>query len=181
MLEPNLTAEVVAQANQAYETGDLQKALHLYREAADQYALLEDSVNQAQMQNNQSVVLLRVGDARQALAVVQGTDEIFAKAGNTHAQAMAIGNEAAALQACGDNQMAARRYQESADLFQSIGENEYRHHVMQSLSALQLKTGKQFEAMASMQIALNAKKRLSLKDRFLKRLLKIPFEMIKKF
>ncbi len=38
--------------------------------------------------------------------------------------------------------------------------------------------GKQFEAMASMQSALNTRTKLSLKERLLNRLLKIPFRML---
>ena len=56
------------------------------------------------------------------------------------------------------------------------GESEFRANVMQSLSQLQLKTGRQFEALASMEAGIDGLESPSAKQRFLKRLLKLPYK-----
>jgi hypothetical protein len=48
---------------------------------------------------------------------------------------------------------------------------------MQSLSALQLRTGRQLEALATMQSGVSKIKRPGLKNRFLKKILDIPFRL----
>jgi hypothetical protein len=51
-------------------------------------------------------------------------------------------------------------------------------HVTQSISGLQLRTGKQLQAVATMQAGLEEIEKPTPKQRFLKRLLQVPFKML---
>jgi len=50
---------------------------------------------------------------------------------------------------------------------------------LKSISALQIRTGHQLEALASMDAALSNQKKLSMQERFLKKLLDVPMRMLK--
>ncbi len=99
-------------------------------------------------------------------------------AGDQKRQALALGNQAAALEALGRTKQAIELYERSAELLKTLGENELRSITLQTLSALQLKNKRQFEAMATMQAALASKKKLSAKEHLLKRLLRVTFQLL---
>jgi tetratricopeptide (TPR) repeat protein len=130
------------------------------------------------MANNQSVALLQSGSANAALEVVSGTDEIFAEAGDRRRQALALGNKAAALEELGSLEEAAEAYENSANILKEIGENDLLASVMQSLSALQLKQGRQLQALATMKSGLENVQRPNPKQRVAKKLLQIPFDFM---
>ena len=162
----------------AYQAGEYQEAAQHFEDAAKGYAAQGENLVAAEMSNNQSVALLQAGDAQAALDAAVGTDEIFSAAGDTRRQAMAIGNTAAALDALGRLEEAEEAYHRSEALFAEIGEDKLRANVMQSLSQLQLRSGRQLEALASMQSGIEEIKRPSLRQRVLKRLLKTPFKLL---
>ena len=162
----------------AYQAGKYAEAAEYFGAAAQAYTAQGDALNAAEMHNNQSVALLQAGDAQQALVSAKGTESTFEAAGDVRLQAMAIGNVAAALDALGKFEAAEAAYQRSADLLSQIGEDKLRANVMQSLSQLQLRTGRQLEALATMQSGVDHIKRPSLRQRLLKKLLKTPFKLL---
>jgi hypothetical protein len=101
-------------------------------------------------------------------------------AGDFRRQSLALGNQAAALEALNQTDEALQKYNQCADLLKQTGEPDYRAHVLKSISALQMKTGHQLEALASMNAALDNKKQLSLQERFIKKLIRIPFDMMRR-
>ena len=131
----------------------------------------------AEQKNNRSVALFKAGDAQGALQAVQGTDGVFQQGGDVRRQAMALGNLAAALEAGGKLKEALDYYQQSADLFKQVNEMELRTIALKNLSALQLRMGRQFEAMASMDAALYPQKKMTWVEKILKKLLKVPLRM----
>jgi tetratricopeptide (TPR) repeat protein len=171
--------KLAEQAGAAYKANDYAKATSLYQNARQLYLEAGDELMAAEMANNLSVTLLKMNDADGALEIVQGTDVLFEKAGDKERQAIAIANQAAAIEAQGKLEEALERYQLASDLLKQNGSREMRSYVLQSISALQLRTGKQFQAMASMDTALEHKTRLSLKERFLKKLLKSQKRLMK--
>ena len=92
---------------------------------------------------------------------------------------MAWGNQAAALEALGKLEEAEADYKRSAELLMKLGEDDLHARVMQSLSALQMKQGRQMEALGSMQAGVSGIKRPNLRQRLLKRLLKLPNKLLK--
>lgn len=167
-----------SQAEKAYRAGNYAEAAALYQNAVQYCTEAGDAVNAAEMSNNRSVALLQSGDAQSALDAAQGTDAVFARAGDLRRQGIALGNQAAALEAMDQLDEALNHYWQCADLLKQAGEKEYRALVLKSISSLQVRTGRQLEAVATMESALENQSKLSLQERFLKGLLRIPLQMI---
>jgi tetratricopeptide (TPR) repeat protein len=127
------------------------------------------------MLNNASVAYLQGDQPDLALESALGTDQVFADSGDTKRQAIALGNQAAAYQALGQLEPALEAYQASADLLKEIGDQDLRPSVMQALSAVQLRLGKQMEALISMQAGLDGVEKPSLKQKLMKKILQSPF------
>ncbi len=172
--------ELIASAEKAYHARQYAEAADLFRQAAGHYTAAGNQVSAAEMANNQSVALLRSGEAQKALEACSGTDEIFAQAGETRQQALALGNQAAALEALDRLDEALHLYRQSSNLLNRIGDQETRAYVLKSISALQIRTGHQFEGLAAMEAALENKKKLSLQERILKKIIQIPFQMLRR-
>ncbi len=172
-------AQLAKEAKQAYQRGDYESAARSFQAAAQGYKTCQDSLNAAEMANNASVAYLQAGDGQAALQAVEGTAEIFAAEGDVRRQAMALGNLGAALEALKRYEDAEQAYQQSADLLKQVGEDQLRLNVMQSLSSLQMRTGRQLQALSSMQAGLEDVNRPSPRQRILKKLLGVPFKLMK--
>jgi len=179
MSEPSQLQNFSKQGRRAYQQGDYIGAARAFEAAAEGYLALGDKLQAAELANNCSVAYLQARDAASALRIVKGSPELFAQAGDIRKQAMALGNQAAALDALGRTQDALDAYQQSAQLLEQTGEGELRAHLMQSISALQLRSGRQIEALVSMQDGLNGLKKPTLKQRILKKLIQTPFRLLK--
>jgi hypothetical protein len=128
--------------------------------------------------NNSSVSYLKAGDGQNALDAVISVDEVFKIAGDLKRQAMTLGNQAAALDNLDRVDEALIKFIESADLFASIGENELRAYVCQSISAMQLRNGRYLEAYATMQSGDMGVKNPNLTQKILKSLMDVPFKFL---
>lgn len=159
---------MIADAFSAYKKKDFLKAAALFRECVDSYDVANDAVNAAEMRNNLSVVLLELKDAEQSLQVLAGTDLVFENAGDVRRQGMALGNMASATQALGRNEEALVLFERSAEIFKISGDKEMRSVTLKKIADLQLKTKKQFQAMASLQAAYDQKETPTLKENVLK-------------
>jgi tetratricopeptide (TPR) repeat protein len=164
------------QGKAAFDNEQFETAAKLFEQAAQAQKDNGDETGAAESANNASVAFLKAGLSSEAMQAALGTDEVFAQAGDIRRQGIAIGNIASAHEALGNNDAALEGYRRSADLLKEAGEKEYLSFVLQNLSTLQLRTGKQLEALASMQGALEYRKKLSLRERILKRFLKTPFK-----
>ena len=179
-MESHTPSEIAEQAKTAYQDGEFTKAAELFEIAANGFDAQNDSASKAEMLNNQSVALLQAGDADGALAAALGTDQVFKDINDSTRQAMALGNQAAALEALDRLEEAEQAYRSSADLLKAAGEDELYATVMQSISGLQLRSGRQLEALASMQAGADNVEKPGLRQRFLKWLLQIPFKFLKR-
>lgn len=164
--------------HKAYSMKDFRAAEQAFAKATEAYSRDGDALFAAEMANNRSVALIRVGEAQAALDVVSGTEEVFSQAGDILHLAMAIGNQATALEALGRLEEAEESYQRCAELLKQIGETELRASVMQSLSTLQLRRGRQLEAIATMHAGIEGIKNPNLKQRLVKKLLQTPFKLL---
>ncbi len=174
---PDNTAEELAnQATNAYQHKKYLQAAELFDIAATRYESESNPLMAGEMKNNRSVALLQANDAAGALHAAQNTDTLFAEMGDTTRQAMALGNQAAALEALGKFQESLEKYQQSSELLKGSGNQEMHSLVLKRISALQIRTGKPLESMASMEAALNSSKPTSMKEKLLKKLLSIPFK-----
>jgi len=162
-----------------YIKGDYRSAAMAFKAAADGFTAMGDEIHAAEMANNCSVAFLKAGEAKAAFEVVNGTDLIFAAKGDLKRQAMALGNQAAALENLKRFDEAMLNYEKSAELLKSVGENELRAYVLQSISSLQLHTGHYLEAYASMRAGVLGVNKKNLQHRLLKALMDIPFKFLK--
>jgi tetratricopeptide (TPR) repeat protein len=175
------TVESLAgQAEKAYRSGKYHEAAGLFEQAAANAREDGDLLRVAELNNNRSVALLRAGSAQQALEAALGTDQVFALAGDLKRQALALGNLAAALDALNRPAEALKCYRKSSDLLKQVDDQENRAYVLKQISALQLRTGHQLEALASMDAALEHKKQLSFRERVLKKIIDVPFKMLRR-
>jgi hypothetical protein len=170
--------QLVEEGKDAYRRGEYLSAAQTYTAAAESYRTAGNTLLAAEIANNASVAYLQAGDPQASLNAVEGTPLLFAEVGDLRRQGIALGNQAAALEACNRKSEAADLYQQSADILKQAGEDKLRANVMQSLSALQLRTGRQLEALATMSAGLEDIKHPDPKQSLLKRLLRIPFRML---
>ncbi len=170
--------ELVKEAQRAYQGGDYLHAARTFEAAANALAAQGNVLDAAEQQNNACVAFLQAGEPQTAVAVVEGTVEVFAEAGDVRRRGLALGNLGSALEAVGRLEEAAQAYQQSAEALRDAGEIQMRLHVLQSLSALQLRTGRQLQALATMQAGLTGVERLNVQQRVLKKILDIPFKML---
>lgn len=177
-MDPIKPDQLLNEGNNAYRRGDYLASARAFEAACESYHTLGESVRAAEAANNASVAYLQAGDEQASLRVVEGTPQLFADAGDLRRQGMALGNLAAALEANRRLEEAVELYQQSADVLKQAGEDQLRANVMQSLSALQLRTGRQLEALATMSAGLEDVKHPNPKQSILKRLLRIPFRML---
>jgi tetratricopeptide (TPR) repeat protein len=163
--------DIVQMAKSAYEAEEYDQAATLYHRAADEFRNNGDMLGAAEMDNNRSVAMLQAGNAEGALSAAQGTDLTFAEAGDTHRQAMALGNQAAAYEEMKQYDQAMALYQQSSELLKVTGDKELRSYVLKRISNLQFHGGERYEAIATMQTALDSREKLGVQERFLKGLL----------
>jgi len=174
-----LSPDISKKGKAAFEAGHFEEADSLFFEAQQSYEQAGDKLMAAEMKNNRCVALLQLDKAEEALEVAANTDHLFQEAGDQQRQAIAVSNQASALEALKRYPEAIEKYQQASDLLKELDEKEMRTYVLKSLAALQLKTGEQLQSLATMQAALESKKKLSLREKFLKRLLKMPFKMMR--
>ena len=170
--------EILAEGQAMYRAGDYLAAAQVFEAAENSFRLVDDPLSAAEMANNRSVALLQAGDAQDAFLAVDGTELIFKEAGDRRCWALALGNRAAALEAIDRLDEAALDYKKSADILKELEEHDLRAKVLQSLSAIQLRKKKPLQALATMQAGVENIEHPTLKQRILKRLLKIPLQIM---
>jgi tetratricopeptide (TPR) repeat protein len=180
MSETLLPQDLLAEGQKAYKKGQFASAAQSFTQAARGFAAAGNKLDAAEASNNASVAFLQAEDANAALQATLGTDQVFLEAKDTRRQGIAVANQAAALEGLNRLDEALDAYNRSADLLKQAGESEMRAVVLKSISTLQIRTGKQLQALASMDAALETQKKLSLKERFLKKLLRMPLDMLNK-
>jgi len=168
-----LPQQLADQGKQAYQNSDFEGAAQLFVRAAESYELGKATLDAAEMKNNASVAWLQAGYSKEALDVLAGTVAVFSSAQDFRRQGLALGNEGAALEALGRNEEAGERYQQSAEVLKQAGEGELRAAVMKSLSALELKRGKPYDAVYAMQSGISGIEKPTLGQRILKKLLRL--------
>jgi tetratricopeptide (TPR) repeat protein len=170
--------KLTKEGKSAYQNGDYLAAAQAFEAARQAYLSRGDQLTAAEMANNCSVAYLQAGDGQAALLATDGTAALFAEAGDLRRQGMALGNLASALEAVDRSEEAVEAYLQSASVLENAGEDQLRANVMHSLSMLQFRSGKQLQALASMQNGLEGVKRPSPRQSVLKKLINIPVDML---
>ena len=162
----------------AFRESRFDEAIQAFINARHAFLAEGNEVKAGEMASSLSVVLLKAERPEEALESATGTPEIFLQAGEETLAAQALGNLGSALEACGDLAGAEEAYRQAADLFESLGDTEHHRYTMQSLSHLQLRSGRPLEALTAMQHSLDARSRPGVRDRLLRFLLKLPNRLL---
>lgn len=179
MNNPQLES-IIENARQAYDSGDYAAAIEGFKEAVRFAQASGDELIAAEMSNNLSVTYLQIKQPDQALQAAIGTDQIFEAHSDFAKQGMALGNIGSAYEDRGDLDQAVDYYQRSIELLDQAGENEFRSMVQKSLAAIQIRKGEYLAGLISMQKSLDGKKNLAPREKWLKKLLKLPFKFLGK-
>jgi tetratricopeptide (TPR) repeat protein len=168
MVDATDLKRMAEEGKQAFAAGQYEPAAGKFEAAADGYASLNDKLTAAEMKNNLSVTLLKMGKGQAALDAVLGTEQVFADGRDLKREAMAIGNQAAALEALKRWDEALAAYDRSAQLFSEAGEGDLRAMVLKSAAAIKLRRGKVTDSAFKMIGSLEAKDKPSLFERLLR-------------
>ncbi|MCX6054002.1 MAG: tetratricopeptide repeat protein [Chloroflexi bacterium] len=164
----NLIAARSEKAKKAFENNDFSAAAEGFQECLTLLEIQKDTINAAEMRNNLSVVLLELKKPDEALSMVQGTAQFFFESGDRQKQAMALGNQAAALQALGKLAESLSLYETSAEVFNEIHNQKMRVIILKKISDLQLRTGKQYQALASLEASYDNQEQKTIRQKVLK-------------
>ncbi len=173
-IEAKTPQQLETEGGSAYRSGDYAEAANIFKAAVEGYLLQGDPLKSAEMANNLSVALLQAKNSEDAYLAVRDTVKIFREAQDEKRLAMALGNRAASLEAMGDLNQALTDYEEASTILKKIGEHDLRLDVMKSISALQLRTGRSLEAVATMQAGVDGVEKPKLKHRLLRKILSFP-------
>jgi tetratricopeptide (TPR) repeat protein len=165
-------------AKKLYDKKDYSAAADQFRQAADIFRTSGSLSDAAEMDNNRAVALTMGKEYQSAYEAALGTEQVFLAAGEKGKAGLAFGNQAAALEGLGKTREALDLYQRSVELLKTAGDTASLSAVWKSMTALQARTGDSFQALASAQAALNTGAPLSIREKFLKKLVDIPFRMI---
>jgi tetratricopeptide (TPR) repeat protein len=180
MNETTTPDKLTKDGNASYQNGRYAQAAQLFEQASRSWDASGNKVQSAEARNNASVAHLKAGDAAAALQAALGTEQIFAEAGDLRRQGMALANQASALEELGKLQEALEHFQLASSLLKQSGDKEMRASVLKNISTLQIRTGNQLQALASMDAALENQPRLSAREKMLQKLLRIPLDMLKR-
>jgi tetratricopeptide (TPR) repeat protein len=164
------------QAQLFYQQKKYKKAAHLFMEIAQAYLTTNQELKAAEMKNNASVSWLLAGEAQKALQASLATHTLFENNQDYKQAGIAYGNQAAAYDALNKTEEALAYYHKASEQLLLAGETEYRSIVLKQISELQLKTGAYYQALASMNNALNSMENISVKDNILQRFFKQIFK-----
>jgi tetratricopeptide (TPR) repeat protein len=165
-------------ALQAYQSQRWTEAAEGFSSAGAAYTAEDNQLKAAEMGNNACVAFLQGGDVGGALRAVSGTSETFDRLGDPKRAAKALGNLASAREANGRVEEAERAYADAADRFERLGDAEARGDTLKALSQMQLKRGRPIDALSSMQQGLEGDRQLTLRERFLRWLARIPLRLM---
>ena len=173
MNQAKTTHPLAEKAQKAYAASQYALSADLYGQAAEACQSAGDSLQAAEMRNNQSVALLKAGNPTEALQAVEGTAGIFEQAGDHRRQAMALGNRASALEELRRFREALQDYLQAAELLKGSGGEDMRALLLKRISALQMRLNKPVEALFSMDAAVESSPRRTWSERLIRRLMAV--------
>jgi tetratricopeptide (TPR) repeat protein len=156
-----------------YGKGNFKASAELFAQAAQAYASLQDTLNAAEMKNNESVALLQAGKAKESLRATDGTEEVFQKAGDIKRQGIAVSNRAAALEGLKKWQEALAEYDRAASLFEQAGEGDMHSIVRKAAANLNLKRGRVMDSSMDVYDSLRLVEKPTFSQRIMKFLMRL--------
>lgn len=171
---------LLKQAQSAYDKKEYRQAFGLFQRVA----VIADNENRpmdaAELKNNASVSALLAKDFQLALSLAENTHQFFVDAGDLKRGGMALANQASALDELGESRAALEKFGQAAQYLLDAGDNDSRTYVLKRMSALQIKLGKQFEALGTINAALDNAETLSSSEKTLKKLSNLVMNLLQR-
>jgi tetratricopeptide (TPR) repeat protein len=161
-----------------YREGEYSEAAGRFEAARELYTAVGDRAMAAEMMNNGGLCHRSLRHWEEAQAALEGALAEFRALGDRSREAQSLGNLGALAESRGDKQHAAELYEQAAALFAEAGDEQNRAYTLKSLSTLQLKQGRHFEALATMDSSLAAAPRLSPQQWALRKLIRVPMKLL---
>ncbi len=174
------TEELKKQAQTAYEEQNYSSAVDLFLKAAEIAEKNNLSLDSAELKNNASVAALMNNNASLAFQLAEHTEALFIQAGDKKRAGIALANQASALESLGKNSESFALFSEASRILKEADEKDLRSYILKRMSSLQIKQGKQFEALGSMNAALENASSLSGREKILKRLSNLVMKLIQR-
>lgn len=169
---------LVEQATSDYREKRYRDAGAGFERASQAYLNAGEPEQAAEMANNACVAFLQAGDPHKALELVASTPDTFLSAGDLSRASLAFGNRANALAELGRRKQAEGDYRRALEGFQKLGDDQRTRETRQALSALRLRDAKPLEALTEMQLGLEGQRQLSLRDRIVRWILRLPTRIL---
>ncbi len=156
---------------QNFEKKQYKEAVKCFQACVDALELNGQTPESAEMRNNLGVALVRAKEYQKAIEALHGTDQIFANSGDVQKQGMAFANIASAYEGLKNYDEALQTYEKAKECFKACGEQKMLSIVLKYISDLQMKSGKQYQALASLQSSYEENPQSDIKNNFFKRTL----------
>lgn len=154
---------------QKFEKKQFKSAAEIFLACVEQLEGEGQNPDSAEMRNNLGVALVRNKQYQAAIEALIGTDKTFAQAGDLQKQGMALANLGNAYEGLKNFEAAMQAYEGAVECFKQCGEQKMLSVVLKYLSDLQMKTGKQYQALASLKSSYEEAPNANLKNNFFKR------------
>jgi len=161
-----------------YQAGAYAEAIDAFINARAMYEKAGDQGSAAEVLNNQGVIYRMLGQLEEAEAAFTEARTLFARLGDTGRQAQATANLGMLAVARGKTEPAIVFFREAIAAFQTQGDRIRESDTWRTLSAAYLRKRRWLDALAAYSAALDCLPRLSLGQRFLRWLFRVPLYLI---
>ncbi len=174
------TSDFLKNAQSAYEAKDYRKAIQLFQKAAEAAEIKGQTLDAAEYKNNASVSSFLAKDFQLAFSLAENTHQFFLDAGDSKRGGIALANQGCALLELGEKKAAMEKFTQADHYLKDAGENDMRSYVLKQISTLQIKQGKQFEALGTINAALDNAETLSRQEKMLKKLSNLVMKLLQR-
>ncbi len=164
-------AQSTAQGRDYFQKKQFDLAAECFLAARTAYQNAGDAAASAEAANNLAVCYLQTNHPDLALELIKDTPAVFNACGNALLEGQAYGNLGMVFEALNKPQDALEAYHQSEEILAKAGDRDSRSYVLGRISALQIRAGKQIQALQSMEAALENRTNLTVSEKFLKNLI----------
>ncbi len=161
-----------------YRAGAYAEAIEAFAKARAVYEAAGDLGSAAEMLNNQGVAHRMLGEWNEAEAAFLAAQALFARLGDDSRRAQAAANLGMLANARGQTKQAVAYFEEAVAAFRAQGDCIQESDTRRALSAVYLKQRRWLDALAAYSAALDCAPRLSLGQRFLRWLFRLPLRLL---
>lgn len=161
-----------------YQAGAYAEAIEAFVNARAAYEEADDQGSATEMINNQGAVYLKMGEWDKAKAAFTESQALFARLGDSSRQAQATANLGMLANARGQTKQTIVYFEEAIAAFQAQGDRIRESDTRRALSAAYLKQRRWLDALTAYSAALDCLPRLSLGQRFLRWLFRLPLRLL---